>query len=152
VAATCSSCSPTSPPANDHWMELLVMADALRRASAGASPRHSVFRLRAPGPAPARDPVAITPSWSQHDAGAGVSRVLTIDLHADQSRGSSTPGRQRVRLAGLLGDAWKQKYPDMIVVSPDVGGVSARARPGKRSTMPILRSSTNAGHGPTSPR
>jgi ribose-phosphate pyrophosphokinase len=61
-------------------------------------------------------------------AQAGISRVLTIDLHADQIQGFfDIPVDNVYASPVLLGDAWKQKYAEMIVVSPDVGGV-VRAR------------------------
>jgi len=58
----------------------------------------------------------------------GVDRVLTVDLHADQIQGFFDRPVDNVYASPILmGDIWKQKYPDMIVVSPDVGGV-VRAR------------------------
>jgi ribose-phosphate pyrophosphokinase len=61
-------------------------------------------------------------------ATAGVDRVLTVDLHADQIQGFfDIPVDNVYASPVLLGDAWKQKYKNMIVVSPDVGGV-VRAR------------------------
>jgi ribose-phosphate pyrophosphokinase len=61
-------------------------------------------------------------------AGAGVNRVLTIDLHADQIQGFfDIPVDNVYASPVLLGDAWKSTYRNMIVVSPDVGGV-VRAR------------------------
>jgi len=61
-------------------------------------------------------------------AGAGVDRLLTVDLHADQIQGFfDIPVDNVYASPVLLGDAWKQKYANMIVVSPDVGGV-VRAR------------------------
>jgi ribose-phosphate pyrophosphokinase len=61
-------------------------------------------------------------------AGAGVHRVLTVDLHADQIQGFfDIPVDNVYASPVLLGDVWRQKYDDLVVVSPDVGGV-VRAR------------------------
>src|SRR3974390_1886649 len=121
---------PTSPPANDHLMELLVMADALRRASAGRiTAVIPYFGYARQDRRPRATRVAITAKLvANMIASAGVNRVLTIDLHADQIQGFfDIPVDNVYASPVLLGDAWKQKYGNMIVVSPDVGGV-ARAR------------------------
>jgi ribose-phosphate pyrophosphokinase len=121
---------PTSPPANDHLMELLVMADALRRASVGRiTAVIPYFGYARQDRRPRATRVAITAKLvANMIAEAGVSRVLTIDLHADQIQGFfDIPVDNVYASPVLLGDAWKQKYPNMIVVSPDVGGV-VRAR------------------------
>jgi ribose-phosphate pyrophosphokinase len=61
-------------------------------------------------------------------ANSGIDRLLTVDLHADQIQGFfDIPVDNVYASPVLLGDVWKQKYPDLIVVSPDVGGV-VRAR------------------------
>jgi ribose-phosphate pyrophosphokinase len=121
---------PTSPPANDHLMELLVMSDACRRASAARITAVMPYfgyarqdrRLRATR-------VAITAKLvANMIASAGVDRLLTVDLHAEQIQGFfDIPVDNVYASPVLLGDVWKQKHPDMIVVSPDVGGV-VRAR------------------------
>jgi ribose-phosphate pyrophosphokinase len=121
---------PTSPPANDHLMELLVMADACRRASAGRiTAVIPYFGYARQDRRPRATRVAITAKLvANMIAGAGVSRLLTIDLHADQIQGFfDIPVDNVYASPVLLGDAWKQKYERMIVVSPDVGGV-VRAR------------------------
>jgi ribose-phosphate pyrophosphokinase len=121
---------PTSPPANDHLMELLVMADACRRVSAGRiTAVIPYFGYARQDRRPRATRVAITAKLvANMIAGAGVSRVLTIDLHADQIQGFfDIPVDNVYASPVLLGDAWKQKYERMIVVSPDVGGV-VRAR------------------------
>ena len=121
---------PTSPPANDHLMELLVMADACRRASAGRiTAVIPYFGYARQDRRPRATRVAITAKLCANMiAGAGVSRLLTIDLHADQIQGFfDIPVDNVYASPVLLGDAWKQKYERMIVVSPDVGGV-VRAR------------------------
>jgi ribose-phosphate pyrophosphokinase len=121
---------PTCPPTNDALMELLVMADALRRASAGRiTAVVPYFGYARQDRRPRATRVAITAKLvANMIAQAGISRVLTIDLHADQIQGFfDIPVDNVYASPVLLGDAWKQKYDDMIVVSPDVGGV-VRAR------------------------
>jgi ribose-phosphate pyrophosphokinase len=120
----------TSPPANDHLMELLVMADACRRASAAritaVIPYYGYSRQDR---RPRATRVAITAKLiANMITSAGVNRVLTVDLHADQITGFfDIPVDNVYASPVLLGDVWKQKYDDMVVVSPDVGGV-VRAR------------------------
>ena len=120
----------TCPPTNEHLMELLVMADACRRASAGRVTAVIPYlgyarqdrRQRAMR-------VPITAKLVADMIGcAGVNRVLTVDLHADQIQGFfDVPVDNVYASPVLLGEVWKQKYDNMIVVSPDVGGV-VRAR------------------------
>jgi ribose-phosphate pyrophosphokinase len=120
----------TCPPANEHLMELLVMADACKRASAGRITAVIPYlgyarqdrRQRAMR-------VPITAKLVADMIGrAGVHRVLTVDLHADQIQGFfDVPVDNVYASPVLLGEVWKQKYENMIVVSPDVGGV-VRAR------------------------
>ena len=120
----------TCPPANDHLMELLVMVDACRRASAAritAVVPYFGYARQDRRPRAAR--VAITAKVvANMIAGAGVHRVLTVDLHADQIQGFfDIPVDNVYASPVLLGDVWRQKYDDLVVVSPDVGGV-VRAR------------------------
>jgi ribose-phosphate pyrophosphokinase len=120
----------TCPPANDTLFELLVMADACRRASAGRiTAVIPYFGYARQDRRPRATRVAITAKLvANMIASAGVSRVLTVDLHADQIQGFfDIPVDNVYASPVLLGDAWKQKYGNMIVVSPDVGGV-VRAR------------------------
>lgn len=121
-----STCAPT----NDNLMEVLVMVDALKRASAGritaAIPYFGYARqdrrLRS-----AR--VAITAKLvADMLSSAGVDRLLTMDLHSDQIQGFfDIPVDNIYASPILLSDVWKNDYPNLIVVSPDVGGV-VRAR------------------------
>jgi len=121
-----STCAPT----NDNLMEVLVMVDALKRASAGritaAMPYFGYARqdrrLRS-----AR--VAITAKLvADMLSSAGVDRLLTMDLHSDQIQGFFDIPVDNVYASPiLLSDVWKHNYPNLIVVSPDVGGV-VRAR------------------------
>ena len=120
----------TSPPANDHLMELLVMVDACRRASAGRiTAVMPYFGYARQDRRPRATRVAITAKVVANMlAGAGVHRVLTVDLHADQITGFfDIPVDNVYASPVLLGEVWKQKYPNLVVVSPDVGGV-VRAR------------------------
>ena len=121
---------PTSPPANDHLMELLVMVDACRRASAGRiTAVMPYFGYARQDRRPRATRVAITAKVVANMlASVGVDRVLTVDLHADQIQGFFDIPVDNVYASPiLLGDVWRQKYADLVVVSPDVGGV-VRAR------------------------
>ncbi|MEZ5514372.1 MAG: ribose-phosphate diphosphokinase [Steroidobacteraceae bacterium] len=121
---------PTCPPANDHLMELLVMVDACRRASAAritaVVPYFGYSRQdRRPRATRAAITAKLVANMLQS---AGVDRLLTIDLHADQIQGFfDIPVDNVYASPVLLGDAWRQRQEKMIVVSPDVGGV-VRAR------------------------
>ena len=121
-----STCKPT----NDNLMELMVMVDALKRSSAArvtAALPYFGYARQDRRPRSAR--VAISAKVVANMLSAvGVSRVLTMDLHADQIQGFFDIPVDNVYAAPvLLGDVWKQRYDDVIVVSPDVGGV-VRAR------------------------
>jgi ribose-phosphate pyrophosphokinase len=120
----------TCPPANESLMELLVMVDACRRASAAritaVVPYFGYSRQdrRIKGTRSAITAKLVANMVSS----AGVNRLLTIDLHSDQIQGFfDIPVDNVYASPVLLGDAWKQAYHDVVVVSPDVGGV-ARAR------------------------
>ena len=120
----------TCPPANEHLMELLVMADACRRASAGRITAVIPYLGYArQGRRQRAMRVPITAKLVADMIGrAGVNRVLTVDLHADQIQAFfDIPVDNVYASPVLLGEVWKQKYDNMIVVSPDVGGV-VRAR------------------------
>jgi ribose-phosphate pyrophosphokinase len=120
----------TCPPANDHLMELLVMVDACRRASAQRiTAVVPYFGYARQDRRPRATRVAITAKVVANMlAGVGVHRVLTVDLHADQIQGFfDIPVDNVYSSPVLLGEVWRQKYPDLVVVSPDVGGV-VRAR------------------------
>jgi ribose-phosphate pyrophosphokinase len=120
----------TCPPANDNLMELLVMIDACRRASAAritAVMPYMGYSRQDRRPRATRS--AITAKLvANMIVGAGVDRLLTVDLHADQIQGFfDIPVDNVYASPVLLGDAWRQGYQKPVVVSPDVGGV-ARAR------------------------
>ena len=121
---------PTCPPTAENLLELLVMVDAACRASASritAVIPYFGFARQDRRPRSARVPITAK-LVAKLIATAGVDRVLTIDLHADQIQGFFDIAVDNVYASPiLLGDVWKQKYADMVVVSPDVGGV-VRAR------------------------
>jgi ribose-phosphate pyrophosphokinase len=121
---------PTSAPTNDHLMELLLMTDAIRRASAYRITAVIPYlgyarqdrRLRS-----ARVPITAK-LVANMITSVGTARVLTVDVHSEQIQGFfDIPLDNIYSSPVLLGDVWKHKYPDVVVVSPDVGGV-VRAR------------------------
>lgn len=120
----------TCPPVNDNVMELLVIADALKRASAEritAVIPYFGYARQDRRPRSARVPITAQLVASMISNG-GIDRVLTLDLHADQIQGFfSVPVDNVYGSPVLLGDLWKQKVDDLVVVSPDIGGV-VRAR------------------------
>ncbi|HPB90283.1 MAG: ribose-phosphate pyrophosphokinase [Rhodocyclales bacterium] len=121
-----STCQPT----NDNLMELMVMVDALKRASAGritAAIPYFGYARQDRRTRSAR--VAITAKVVANMLQAvGVQRLLTVDLHADQIQGFFDIPVDNIYAAPiLLGDIWKQQHDNLLVVSPDVGGV-VRAR------------------------
>jgi len=121
---------PVCKPTNDNLMDLLVMVDAMRRASAdritAVIPYYGYARqdrrVRS-----ARVPISAKLVANMLSV-AGVDRVLTVDVHAEQIQGFFDIPVDNVYASPLLLlDIWRQKYPNLIVVSPDVGGV-VRAR------------------------
>lgn len=121
---------PTCSPTNDNLMELLVLVDALKRASAGritAALPYFGYARQDRRPRSARVPITAKVVANMLQA-VGVQRLLTMDLHADQIQGFFDIPVDNVYAAPvLLADLDKQKYDDLLVVSPDVGGV-VRAR------------------------
>jgi ribose-phosphate pyrophosphokinase len=121
---------PTSAPTNDNLMELLVMIDALRWASVRrvtAVIPYFGYARQDRRPRSARVPITARLAAKMIGT-AGADRVLTMDLHADQIQGFFDIPVDNVYASPiLLGDVWRQKYENLIVVSPDVGGV-VRAR------------------------
>jgi len=121
---------PTCTPTNDNLMELLLMADGLRRASAAritAVVPYFGYARQDRRPRSARVPISAR-AVADMMVGAGIDRVLTVDLHADQIQGFfSVPVDNVYGSPILLDDIARQKYEDLVVVSPDVGGV-VRAR------------------------
>ena len=120
----------TCSPANENLMELLVMVDALKRASAGritAAIPYFGYSRQDRRVRSARVPIAAKLVADLLTA-AGVQRVLTMDLHAEQIQGFfNIPVDNIYSLPIMLADVWKKDFDNLMVVSPDVGGV-VRAR------------------------
>ncbi|SOZ15045.1 phosphoribosylpyrophosphate synthetase [Cupriavidus taiwanensis] len=121
-----STCAPT----NDNLMELMVMVDALKRASARsitAAMPYFGYARQDRRPRSARVAISAKVVANMLEV-AGVERVLTMDLHADQIQGFfDIPVDNIYASPVLLGDLREKNYGDLLVVSPDVGGV-VRAR------------------------
>ena len=121
---------PTCAPSAENLMELLIMADALRRASAGRITAVAPYfgyarqdrRVRS-----ARVPITAK-VVADMMAVVGFSRLITVDLHADQIQGFfSSPVDNVYATSAMMSDIRERGYLDHIVVSPDIGGV-VRAR------------------------
>ncbi|HUN93643.1 MAG TPA: ribose-phosphate pyrophosphokinase [Burkholderiaceae bacterium] len=121
---------PTCHPTNDNLMELVIMVDALKRASAGritAAIPYFGYARQDRRPRSARVAISAKVVANMLQA-VGVNRVLVMDLHADQIQGFfDIPVDNIYASPILLGDLWKHSYDNLVVVSPDVGGV-VRAR------------------------
>ena len=121
---------PTCRPTNDNLMELMVMVDAVRRASAYRITTvvpYLGYSRQDRRPRSARVPITAKVVANMISV-AGADRVLTVDLHSDQIQGFFDLPVDNVYASPiLLGDAWRSEYRNLMVVSPDVGGV-VRAR------------------------
>ena len=121
---------PTCEPTNDSLMEIMLMVDALRRASAGritAAIPYFGYARQDRRVRSARVPITARVVADMLTV-VGVNRVLTMDLHSDQIQGFfDIPVDNIYSTPILMGDIWKQNYDNLMVVSPDVGGV-VRAR------------------------
>src|SRR5512137_771371 len=121
-----STCQPT----NDNLMELMIMVDALKRASAGritAAIPYFGYARQDRRPRSARVAISAKVVANMLQA-VGVDRLLVMDLHSDQIQGFFDIPVDNIYAAPiLLGDVWKHGYQNLVVVSPDVGGV-VRAR------------------------
>ncbi len=130
----------TSAPANDHLMELLIIIDALRRASArritAVIPYFGYARQdRKPGP---RTPISAK-LVANMIARAGADRVLTLDLHAGQIQGFFDIPTDNLFAAPVMVQDMRQVFgaDNLIVVSPDVGGVVRARGLAKRIDAPL---------------
>src|SRR5688572_13676417 len=121
-----SLCAPT----NDNLMELLVIVDALKRASATrvtAAIPYMGYARQDRRPSSARVPITAKVVANMMTS-VGVDRLLTMDLHSEQIQGFfDIPVDNIYSGPIMLGDVWKHDYKNLVVVSPDVGGV-VRAR------------------------
>src|SRR5690606_36765929 len=117
-----STCAPT----NESLMQILVVVDALKRASAGrvtAAIPYFGYAHQDRRPRSARVPIT-TKVIANMLSSVGVDRLLTIDLHSDQIQGFfDIPVDNIYGMPILLDDIWKHDYQDLIVASPDVRGV-----------------------------
>ncbi|HET8881780.1 MAG TPA: ribose-phosphate diphosphokinase [Solimonas sp.] len=121
---------PTCVPTNDNIMELLMLLDALKRSSASrvtAVIPYFGYARQDRRPRSARVPISAK-VVADMIGECGADRVLTVDLHADQIQGFfDIPVDNVYASPVLLGEIWRRKYENLIVVAPDVGGV-VRAR------------------------
>lgn len=121
---------PTCAPTNDNLMEVLTMADALKRASAGritAAIPYFGYARQDRRPRSARVPISAK-LVANMLVSAGIDRVLTVDLHADQIQGFFDIPVDNIYATPILtNDILRQRIDNLIVVSPDIGGV-VRAR------------------------
>ncbi|MDO5686658.1 MAG: ribose-phosphate pyrophosphokinase [Neisseria sp.] len=121
---------PTCAPTNDNLMEILTMADALKRASAGritAAIPYFGYARQDRRPRSVRVPISAKLVANMLYS-AGIDRVLTVDLHADQIQGFFDIPVDNIYATPILThDILQQRIENLIVVSPDIGGV-VRAR------------------------
>ncbi|OIO02182.1 MAG: ribose-phosphate pyrophosphokinase [Elusimicrobia bacterium CG_4_10_14_0_2_um_filter_56_8] len=136
----CYVVQPTCPPVNDNLMELLILMDALRRASAGritaVIPYYGYARAdRKPAPR-----VAITAKLVANlITEAGANRVITIDLHAAQIQGFFDIPLDHLYARPVILDYIKgRNFDNMVVVSPDVGSVERARSFAKRLDMGLV--------------
>lgn len=120
----------TCAPSNENLMELLIMVDALKRASAGritAAIPYFGYSRQDRRVRSERVPIAAKLVADLLTA-AGVHRVLTMDLHAEQIQGFfNIPVDNIYSLPIMLADVWKKDLKSLVAISPDIGGV-VRAR------------------------
>ncbi len=144
---------PTCPPVNDHLMELLVMMDALKRAAAkrvtAVLPYYGYARQD-------RKVLPRAPITAKLVAdlltAAGVSRLLTMDLHAGQIQGFFNIPVEHLYAAPVMLEYIKTNYrDDIVVVSPDAGGVERARACAKRLNASLAIIDTRR-RGRTSPR
>ncbi len=132
---------PTTPPVNDHLMELLIMIDAMRRASAGRITAVMPYfaYARQDRKVRARDPISAK-LVADMITTAGADRLLTMDLHCDQIQGFFDIPVDHLRGLPLFVDYFKGKFErdnDVVVVSPDLGSVTRARHLAERLDTPL---------------
>ena len=133
---------PTSNPANDNLMEILVMADALRRSSAARITAVIPYFGYARQDRRARARTPITAKLVANMlTGAGIERILTMDLHAAQIQGFFDIPVDNLYASPVFAldirTHFKDRMDDLMVISPDVGGVARARELAKRITSPL---------------
>ncbi len=131
----------TSSPANEHIMELLVMVDALKRASAGRITAVMPYfgYARQDRKAKARDPISAK-LVANIITVSGADRVLTMDLHAPQLQGFFDIPVDHLLGMPILAEYFKEKFTnidDVVVVSPDVGSVTRSRKVAEKLNVPL---------------
>lgn len=137
--ADCFVIQSTCYPSNDNLMELLIMIDALKRASAGRITAVIPFYgyARQDRKAKSREPITAK-LVANLITSAGADRVLTMDLHAPQIQGFFDIPVDHLVAAPILSKYFKEKnIDDLVVVSPDVGGVSRARNVAARLGVPL---------------
>ncbi len=131
----------TCAPVNENIMELLVMVDAMRRASAGRITAVIPYYgyARQDRKAKARDPISAK-LVANIITTAGVDRILTMDLHCDQLQGFFNIPLDHLRGMNIYTDYFKEKLPDrsdVIIVSPDLGSVGRARAMAEKLSVPL---------------
>lgn len=131
----------TCPPANDNLMELLIMIDALKRASAGRITAVMPYfgYARQDRKAKARDPISAKLVANLLTT-SGADRVLTMDLHATQLQGFFDIPVDHLLGVSILANYFKEKFidtSDVVIVSPDVGSVSRSRKFAEKLDVPL---------------
>jgi len=130
---------PTCPPSNENLMELLIIIDALRRASARRITAVLPFYGYARQDRKDRPRVPITAKLVANlITTAGANRVLTMDLHADQIQGFFDIPVDNLQAAPVMVDHFrKKKIPHLVIVTPDVGGIKLARHYAAKLRVPL---------------
>ncbi|MFA5063732.1 MAG: ribose-phosphate pyrophosphokinase [Candidatus Omnitrophota bacterium] len=129
---------PTCPPTNENLMELLIMMDAMRRSSAQRITAVIPYFGYARQDRKDQPRVPITAKLVANLLTvAGANRILTMDLHAGQIQGFFDIPVDHLFSIGVFIDYFDQKIKDLVVVSPDVGGIKMARAYAKRMGVPL---------------